>query len=1151
MAKTVPTLADKFDLSIDRVLLTGAQAALRLLLMQQERDRRAGLNTAGYLSGYRGSPVANFDSQVTRAAAELAAANVVFQPAINEELAATALWGAQQAELRGEGKYHGVFGMWYGKGPGVDRAGDALRHANQAGTSKHGGVLALMGDDHTAEASTTAHQSEFAFVDAMIPILSPAGVQEILDYGVYGYALSRFAGTWVGIKCVKDNMEATAVVDGRVDRVSIVAPTDFIMPDGGLNIRLDDSPIAREARLHDFKRDATLAFARANQLDKMVWRGGPSPRIGVISTGKSYLDVRQALDDLGIDEARGAALGIRLYKVAMPWPLEPQGLRAFAAGLDQIIVVEEKRSLIETQAREELYGLVNAPAIVGKYHENRQWLFPSKGALEPTAIALAIGERVLKFADDAALKSRLASLRQLTGNVAPAVGVMQRTPYFCAGCPHNSSTVVPEGSRAYAGIGCHYMAQWMDRKTDGFTQMGGEGASWIGEAPFSKTGHVFQNIGDGTYVHSGSLAIRAAIASGVTLTFKILFNDAVAMTGGQSLDGGKTAPQIAHEMAAEGARRIVMVTDEPEKYAGVALPRGVEVYHRDDLDTVQTALRAIPGVTVMIYDQTCAAEKRRRRKRGTYPDPDKRVVINAAVCEGCGDCGVQSNCVAILPLETDLGRKRKIDQSACNKDFSCVKGFCPSFVTIEGVQPKKALPSEGRFDHADLTEPTLPSLDKPYQMLITGIGGTGVVTVMAVLGEAAHLEGKAFGGIEMTGMAQKGGAVACHARIARNPDDIHAIRTALGGADLVIGGDLMVTAAPAILGAMAAGRTRAVVNTHEMLTGDFTRQPLLKLPSVRMQRDIEEQVGAGAHWSFDAHAVAERVFGDSIGANMMLLGYAYQLGLVPVGAAAIEQAMELNGAAVEMNRHAFRLGRTIAQAPGALGQLLIKASAAAVGETVDELIARRATALAQYQDEHYAERFRVGLAAIRAAEQQVMPGRDGVTRTAAEALFRLMAYKDEYEVARLYTDGTFAAALAAQFDGAGRVTLHLAPPLLAKIDAATGRPKKIAFGPWILPLLRQLARLKRLRGTGWDVFGRSAERRMERQLIVDYELLLAEVARDLRPDTHAAAVALLGVAREITGFGPVKLASAATAKRREAELLARFRATAPALAAAE
>jgi len=1155
MSKPV-TLADKFDLAVTRVLLTGSQAAVRLMLMQHERDKRSGLNTAGYVTGYRGSPIAGLEGQLKRAAKETAAANIVFQSGLNEELAATALWGSQQAELRGEGKYDGVFGLWYGKGPGVDRACDALRHANHAGTSKHGGVVALMGDDHTCESSTTAHQSEYAFADVMIPILNPAGVQEILDYGVYGFALSRYAGTWAGLKCVKDNIEATAVCDGRVDRVSIKTPTDFTLPEGGLNIRLNDTPIAREARLHDFKRDAVLAFARANQLDKVIWSGGPAPKLGIVSTGKSYLDTRQALEELGIDEARAAVMGIRLYKVALTWPLEPQGLRAFAAGLETIIVVEEKRSLVEVQAREELYGTAGAPKILGKYDEHGKWLFPAKGALEPTAIAFALGERILRLGDDGPLKSRLADLRQLVGNVASEPAAMPRTPYFCAGCPHNTSTVVPEGSRAYAGIGCHYMAQWMNRSTLGFTQMGGEGANWVGEAPFSKTPHVFQNLGDGTYVHSGSLAIRAAVAAGTNITYKILFNDAVAMTGGQPIDGGKTAAQIAREVAAEGVNRVALVTDEPEKYAHeTRLPPFTGVYHRDDLDTVQKELRDTAGVTVMIYDQTCAAEKRRRRKRGTFPDPDKRVFINAAVCEGCGDCGVQSNCVAILPLETDFGRKRQIDQSACNKDFSCLKGFCPSFVTLSGATPAKR---RGTFDgleaaFAKLPEPVQPSLDRPYQILITGVGGTGVVTVAAVLGEAAYLEGKAFGGMEMSGLAQKGGAVACHARIARAPEDIHAIRTPLGGADLLLGGDLVVAASPGVLAAFSRGVTRAVVSSYEMAPSEFVRDGTIRLPAARMRRDIEEKAGLGHANFVDAHAIAERVFGDSIGANMLLLGLGVQLGLVPVGAAAIEQAIEVNGAAVAMNRQAFRLGRALAADPGLAGRLMAADAAPAVDPSLDGLIARRSAFLADYQDAAYAQRFASKIGEIRAAEQRVMPGSEAVTRAAAETLFKLMAVKDEYEVARLYTDGNFARELAEKFDGAPKLTFHLSPPLLARVDKATGRPRKMAFGPWMMRAFSVLARMRPLRGGPLDMFGWSAERKAERALAGEYEALLAEIVTRLTPANHPLAVQLAGAAREIKGFGPVKAASMAVAKARQGALLEQFRAggATPALKAAE
>ncbi|HFQ14802.1 MAG TPA: indolepyruvate ferredoxin oxidoreductase family protein, partial [Rhodobacteraceae bacterium] len=782
-APTSASLTDKFDLGKTRQLLTGSQAVVRLMLMQHARDKAAGLNTAGYVTGYRGSPIAALEGTFLRFKPLIEKSNILFHSGLNEDLAATALWGAQQAELRGEGKYDGVFGLWYGKGPGVDRSGDAFRHANHAGTSKYGGVLALMGDDHTCESSTSAHQSEFAFVDAMMPVLNPAGVQEILDYGLIGYALSRYAGVWVGLKCVKDNIESTATVDGSLDRVKITIPEDFTMPEGGLNIRLGDSPLAREARLHDYKRDAILAFGRANGLDRIVFSGGRAPKIGIMSAGKSWLDTRQALDELGIDEVEAAKIGLRLYKVGMTYPMEPQGFKSFADGLDIIIVVEEKRALLEVQALEQLYGTPDAPILVGKKDENGAWLFPAKGALDPVDIAIHVGERIIRHGDGDGeqIKSRIAQLKQVKGNRITADEITTRIPYFCAGCPHNSSTILPEGARAYAGIGCHYMVQWMDRNTEGFTQMGAEGVNWIGEAPFSKRRHVFQNLGDGTYIHSGSLAIRAAVAAGTNITFKILYNDAVAMTGGQALDGGMSVGQMAAQVLAEGVSEVAIVTDEPGKYdASSGIPSGVPIHHRDDLQLVQTEMAKKDGVTVLIYDQTCAAEKRRRRKRGTYPDPKTRVFINPAVCEGCGDCGVQSNCIAILPLETELGRKREIDQSACNKDFSCLNGFCPSFVTVRGATIRKGkepgkviLPDEAT---AGLPEPELPELDKPYTMLVAGVGGTGVVTISAVLGQAAFLNGKGFGAIDMTGLAQKGGAVACHMRLAKNPEDIHAIR---------------------------------------------------------------------------------------------------------------------------------------------------------------------------------------------------------------------------------------------------------------------------------------------------------------------------------------------------------------------------------------
>src|SRR6266852_1492796 len=822
MANYKVSLDDRYDLSQDHIFLTGTQAIVRLTLMQKERDRRAGLNTAGYVTGYRGSPLGTLDQQFMRAGGVLTKNDIKFHPATNEDLAATALSGAQHAELRGEGRFDGVFGMWYGKGPGVDRSGDAFRHANFSGTSRHGGVVALMGDDHTAESSTTAHQSEFHFVDVMIPILNPAGVQEIIDYGLYGWAMSRFTGAWTALKCMHETVESTAVVDGSLDRVKIVIPDDFAMPPGGLTIRLGDSVLGQEARLHDFKRDAMLAFVRVNRLNRVICTGGPAPKIGVITVGKSYLDVRQALDELGLDEVRCNDLGLRLYKIGCPWPISRQDLTDFAAGLDLVIVVEEKRSLIEVQVREELYGTANQPVCIGKKDEKGNWLFPVKGALDPNEVAICIGERILaRVGGNEEIAARVAKLKEAQRILAETQDIAVRIPYFCSGCPHNSSTVVPEGMRAYAGIGCHYMAQWMDRSTLGYTQMGGEGANWIGEAPFSKRPHVFQNLGDGTYNHSGSLAVRAAIHAGVNITYKVLFNDAVAMTGGQRNDGNITVPQIANEVAAEGARRVVVVTDEPLKYpSGTRWPEGLKIYHRDDLQEVQKELAGVPGCTVLIYDQTCAAEKRRRRKRHQFPDPDKRVVINELICEGCGDCGVKSNCVSVQPLETEFGRKRTIDQSSCNKDFSCVKGFCPSFVTVEGAKLKRgkgiALPD----GVAALPEPLLPKIDQTYGVIVTGIGGTGVITIGAILGMAAHLEGKGVGIIDMAGIAQKGGAVHSHIRFSRSPEDIHAIRVAARGADLVLGGDMVVVGNKKMLAAVKPGTTAILINLAEMLPGE-------------------------------------------------------------------------------------------------------------------------------------------------------------------------------------------------------------------------------------------------------------------------------------------------------------------------------------------
>ncbi|WP_284177757.1 indolepyruvate ferredoxin oxidoreductase family protein [Rhabdaerophilum sp. SD176] len=1156
MGKPVPlkdvTLDDKYDLAAEQVFLSGTQAVVRMLLMQQERDRRAGLNTAGFVSGYRGSPLGGLDQQLFRAGKQLKRHDIVFQPGLNEDLAATACWGTQQAEMRGEGKYQGVFALWYGKGPGVDRTGDVFRHANMAGSSKFGGVVCLSGDDHTAESSTNAHQTEFNFVDTMIPILNPAGVQEILDFGLHAFALSRYAGVWVAVKGVKDNVESTASVDGRIDRVSIAIPNDFEMPPGGLNIRPRDNFLEQEARLHEYKRAAVLAYFRANKLDKMIYTGGRKPRMGIISVGKNYLDVMQALDILGIDAGKADRLGLKLLKLASPWPVDPDLLKDFVQDIDLCMVVEEKRSLIEVQVREELYGSKYQPVVVGKKDEQGQWLFPVKGALDPNDIAIAVGSRLLARQDDADLAQRVERIRRAQGVLSETVDLATRTPYFCSGCPHNSSTKVPEGSRAYAGIGCHYMVQWMDRETEGFTQMGGEGTNWIGEAPFSTRDHVFQNLGDGTYNHSGVLALRWAIATKTNITYKILFNDAVAMTGGQHHEGNLTPDMIARQVRAEGVERIAVVSDEPDKYGPeYTWPAGVSFHHRSELMPVQKELAGIPGVTVMIYDQTCAAEKRRRRKRGLYPDPDKRVLINELVCEGCGDCGKASNCVSVQAVDTEFGRKRRIDQSSCNKDFSCLDGFCPSFVTVSGAKPRKLAGSSKGTALPRLPEPAIPDLDKAaWAAIVTGVGGTGVVTIGAILGMAAHLEGRGCGMIDMAGLAQKGGAVFSHIRLAKTPEDIHAIRVSAGMADLILGCDLVVSGSKKVLASVKPGETFFVVNTAEVLPGDFTRNPDYSLPTERLRRGITSAAGKDASGQplahfLDATTIATTLFGQSIAANMFLLGYAFQRGAVPLHADSLERAIELNGEAVAMNREAFRWGRAVAHDPELAKGLVAKAQAvpgAGLAATLDEAIARRAEFLTAYQDKAYAESYRRFVARVQEAEAKALPGVTALTEQVAKSLFKLMAYKDEYEVARLYAGAAFSRQLKEAFEGEDmRLTFHLAPPLLAKPDPATGHPRKMSFGPWMMKAFGLLQHFKRFRGTRLDPFGYTAERRDERARVGRYRETVEALLAVLDTGNHALAVEIAGLPQQIRGFGHVRARNAAETDRREAALLARFR----------
>ncbi|WP_166415839.1 indolepyruvate ferredoxin oxidoreductase family protein [Cochlodiniinecator piscidefendens] len=1126
MTRQTVSLNDRFDLEKSPVLMNGTQALVRLVLAQRARDAQAGLNTAGYVTGYRGSPLGAVDLQMSRASQLLSSAQVTFQPGLNEDLAATAIWGSQQAELRGEGKYDGVFGLWYGKGPGVDRSGDVMRHANMAGTSTHGGVVMAMGDDHTGESSTTLHQSDWAMLDAYMPIVSPAGVQEILDYGHYAWALSRFAGVWVGLKTMKDTIEATAVVDGDPFRMQIVEP-EFEMPEGGLNIRVVDTPQAQEARMIDHKRFAAEAFAKANKINKRVW-GSRGAKIGFVAAGKNWLDLTHALQLLGLDADEAERLGITTYKIGQVWPLDMDGFHDWAEGLDLIVVVEEKRKLIEVQVKEAIFDDRKGRRVYGWYKDGEE-LFPTRMALDPIMIAQNVGNILVE--EGRGSESVLAGLdllnqAQLADN---AEDIAARLPYFCSGCPHNSSTKVPDGSRAYAGIGCHYMVQWMDRETVGFTQMGGEGANWVGEAPFSNRDHVFQNLGDGTYNHSGSLSIRSALAAGTTITYKILYNDAVAMTGGQTNEGDLTAPRIAREVMAMGVEKLALVYDEKEDVNLKDFPSGIDVHTRDAMPKVQEEFSKIKGVSVILYVQTCAAEKRRRRKRGLFPDPDQRVFINPDVCEGCGDCGVQSNCVSIVPVETELGRKRAIDQSSCNKDFSCVNGFCPSFVTLEGATPKKK--KAAQFEVPALPDPDLPMINGTHNVIITGVGGTGVVTIGAIMAQAAHIDGKGAGMMEMAGLAQKGGAVHIHCRLANAPEDISAIRVATGEADAVIGGDLVTTAGAKTLGLMKTGRTGAVVNSHEIITGDFTKDTEFKLPMDRLSLALEARLKDQLQM-FDASEIAKNLLGDSIFSNMMMLGAAWQRGLVPLSGDAIREAIKMNGAAVEGNLRAFELGRWAGHAVAdvvALGQPEV----VELPKTLAQKIAFRSDHLTAYQSKCLAKRFENLVA---------LADNDALKAAVAEGYHKLLSYKDEYEVARILL--TTKAKAKEAFDGDFKPIFHLAPPILGGKDA-NGRPKKRKFGPGMVRAFKLLAKFKRLRGTPFDVFGYTAERKMERALIKQYERDMKDVLANVTPETEDVAIALARLPLDIRGYGPVKQANEANAAKQREALLASFKSGGP------
>jgi len=1146
MGLAAVSLDDKFTLESGRVYLTGIQALVRLPIMQRQRDLAQGLNTAGFVTGYRGSPLGAFDQTLWRNKPILKQHHIHFEPGINEDLAATALWGSQQLDIHGESNYDGVFGIWYGKGPGVDRCGDVFRHGNAAGSARHGGVLVIAGDDHNAISSTLPHQSEHNFASWMMPILHPASVQEYVDYGILGWAMSRFSGCWTGFIAMAETVEASASIYVDPNRVKIVEP-DIPDMDGNLNIRWPDDRWQQESRLQHQKLYAALEFARVNNIDQTVI-DSPRPRLGIITTGKSYMDVRQALEDLGIDDALAEQIGLRVYKVGMPWPLEPTGARGFAEGLQEVLVVEEKRALIENQLKEQLYNWRPdvRPQVVGKFDENRQWLLPADGELTPARIARVIAQRIDRFFSSTKITERLDFLdaRERLLDREPAKIV--RTPYFCSGCPHNSSTKVPEGSRSLAGIGCHFMATWMNRNTATYTQMGGEGVPWIGQAPFTKEKHIFANLGDGTYYHSGSMAIRACIAADVNITFKILYNDAAAMTGGQQVEGHLSVAEISQQVAAEGVKRILVVSDEPDKYpAGFGFARNVTIHHRDKMDKLQRELREEGGVSVLIYDQTCAAEKRRRRKRGLYPDPAKRAFINDLVCEGCGDCSVQSNCLSVEPLETEFGRKRQINQSSCNKDFSCVNGFCPSFVTVHGGELKRrkigALPEVA--EGTEIPEPVIPALDEPYRVLVTGIGGTGVVTIGALLGMAAHLEGKGVSVLDQTGLAQKGGAVISHIQIAEKPEDLSAVRIPAGRANLLIGCDMVVTGSFDARAKMQNGVTQLIVNDDLAPTADFVQDPNARYQRDYLRKTLKDAAGDNLIEFVPATRMATTMMGDAIATNMFMLGHAYQRGLIPLTREAIERAIELNAVAVDTNKRTFDLGRMMAHDPAKMEATVapVAPPEAPIADDLETVVARRTDFLEGYQDRAYATRYQDFVDRVRTAEANLGAGHETLTMAVARSYFKLLAYKDEYEVARLFTDGQFQSRIADAFDGDYKLRFHLAPPLFAPRDPDTGRQIKQEFGPWMLPAMKLLARFKGLRGGRLDPFGYTAERQAERGMITDYEAVVDDLLRGINLDNHGLAVAIAELPMEIRGFGHVKDRARAVTDEKLGPLLEEFR----------
>ncbi|EKS38902.1 indolepyruvate ferredoxin oxidoreductase family protein [Afipia clevelandensis] len=1137
------SLDQKYTQSSGHVFLTGIQALVRLPMAQVRRDRAMGLNTAAFVTGYRGSPLGGYDQQLHAARKHLEQYNVKFQPGVNEDLAATAIWGSQQLNLSPGAKFDGITGIWYGKGPGVDRCGDVFRHGNAAGSAKNGGVLCLAGDDHGAKSSTVPHQSDHAFISALMPYLYPSSIHEMIEMGLLGIAMSRYSGCWVGMKVITETVETTAEINLNDEMTPFIIPTDFEMPPGGLNLRWPDDRYAQDKRLQDYKGFAAIAFARANKINR-VTMDSPNARYGIMASGKSYEDIRQALRELGITPEVAAKIGLRLYKIGMPWPLEPEGVRQFAVGLEEIFIIEERREIVENQVKQELFNWRDdvRPRIVGKMDNHDKRFLPFAEELSVASLASSLTERLLQLDLNpeivAMLRAKADWFNGRQATQVQAVAPVTRTPYFCSGCPHNTSTKVPEGSRAMAGIGCHFMSLWMDRNTETYTHMGAEGVPWVGIAPFTNEKHIFANLGDGTYFHSGSLAIRQSVASKANITYKILYNDAVAMTGGQKHDGDLSPQQITFQLHSEGIREIWLVSENPDAYPASTIAPGTKLAHRDELDKVMRTVREVPGCSAIVFVQTCAAEKRRRRKRGLMEDPNKRVFINSAVCEGCGDCSVQSNCISVEPLETELGRKRTINQSSCNKDYSCVKGFCPSFVTVEGGTLRKRAPV-ALDDLGELPEPaSVPSLERPYNIAVGGVGGTGVLTIGALLGMAAHIEGKASMILDMSGLAQKGGAVLSHVRLSQNTADVTCSRIVTGTADLLIAADEVVAVAKETITLAESSRTHGIINTHLIPIADFIMNRDFDFKRGKVNLVLENALRKDSAF-LDFTKPAETLLGDSIATNMMMMGYAYQKGLLPVGAKAIEQAIELNAVSIKMNTQAFRLGRLAAHDPAKLASMM-KGDEPELPKTLDEMsldevIAHRTKLLTDYQNAAYAARYRALVEQVRKVAFDGGYG-EALPRAAAINYAKLLAYKDEYEVARLYSGETFTENLGKQFEGNYKISFNLAPPILNSGLDASGRPKKRVFGAWMMPVFRTMAKFRFLRGTMLDPFGYSEDRKLERNLIKGYEQDVETAIKLLSPKTHDIAVELLSLPDQIRGYGPVKEASVAKAKARYEQL---------------